>query len=246
MSQPVSDRPPRAGGAPLGAAGLPAPRLGAIARETVQDRVYRELRRALIYGLFEPGHVLGIQDLADTFATSTMPVRDALGRLVSEQALEAMPNRSARVPPIDPGRLDDLLRARVVIEGAALDLAAERLTDADFAALEALNDDYAAAAEARGAVPIEAELEANRAFHFLLYRAAGSPVLLPIIESLWLQSGPCVRAAAMAFDPKSAIAAPHYHALIVTALKAGDRAAARAALAEDIGRAFAILKRGAP
>ena len=40
-----------------------------------------------------------------------MPVREALGRLVSEQALEALPNRSVRVPLITRERLDDLARA---------------------------------------------------------------------------------------------------------------------------------------
>lgn len=30
----------------------------------------------------------------------------------------------------------------------------------------------------------------NHDFHFTLYRASGSSVLLPMIESLWLQAGP--------------------------------------------------------
>ena len=48
--------------------------------------------------MFDAGEMLRIQDLAETLQTSTMPVREALGRLVSEQALEALPNRSVRVP----------------------------------------------------------------------------------------------------------------------------------------------------
>ena len=84
----------------------------------MNDRVYRELRRALIQGLFDPGQVLTIQQLASTLETSTMPVREALSRLISEQGLEAMPNRSVRVPPVDAARLEDFLQARIVIEGA--------------------------------------------------------------------------------------------------------------------------------
>jgi DNA-binding GntR family transcriptional regulator len=86
--------------------------LAPVGRETVQDRVYGELRRALIGGLFAPGQVLTIRQLADALMTSTMPVREALGRLITEQALEALPNRQIRVPPITPDRLTDLLRAR--------------------------------------------------------------------------------------------------------------------------------------
>jgi DNA-binding GntR family transcriptional regulator len=208
-----------------------------VGRETVNDRVYRELRRALIRGLFDPGQVLTIQELATTLQTSTMPVREALSRLISEQALAATPNRSVRVPPVDPDRLEDLLRARIVIEGAALELAAPNLTRAAL-------DELTALVEAHGARPaaIDAQLELNQAFHFTIYQASGSTVLIPIIESLWLQSGPYIRAAALAFDPMSAISTSHYHSEIVTALRRGDVAAARAALATDIGRAFDLLR----
>jgi DNA-binding GntR family transcriptional regulator len=213
-----------------------------VQRETVQDRVYLELRKALIYGLFEPGQVLTIQDLATSLQTSTMPIREALRRLISEQALEAQPNRSVRVPPVDAERLEDLLRARIAIEGAALELAVARLDGRQIEELKSLNRDYDQAMARRGPTPIEPVLELNKAFHFLIYQASGSQVLIPIIESLWLQSGPYVRAAALVFDPKSEISAPHYHAEIVAALKRKDAASARKALAADIGRAFDLLR----
>jgi DNA-binding GntR family transcriptional regulator len=216
-------------------------RLIPVGRETVNDRVYRELRRALIHGLFDPGQVLTIQELARRLETSTMPVREALSRLISEQALEALPNRSVRVPPVDPARLEDLLRARIVIEGAALELAAPKLTRAAFDELSTLIGRHDAQPFGEtGAV--EAQIEANQAFHFSIYHASGSTVLIPIIESLWLQSGPYIRAAALAFDPRSAISGSHYHGEIVAALKRSDVAAARTALATDISRAFDLLR----
>ncbi len=82
--------------------------LSPVGRETLHDRVYAELRRSLIHGMFDAGEVLRIVELSETLQTSTMPVREALGRLVSEQALEALPNRSVRVPLITRERLDDL------------------------------------------------------------------------------------------------------------------------------------------
>ena len=90
--------------------------LAPVGRDTVQDRVYQELRRALVGGLFAPGQVLTIRQLADALATSTMPVRDAVGRLITEQALEILPNRSIRIPPVTAERIADLLRARILIE----------------------------------------------------------------------------------------------------------------------------------
>ncbi|HWK45770.1 MAG TPA: GntR family transcriptional regulator [Stellaceae bacterium] len=213
-----------------------------VPRQTVQDRVYLELRKALICGLFEPGQVLTIQELAASLDTSTMPVREALHRLISEHALEALPNRSVRVPLADLDRLDDLLRARILIEGTALELATPRLKRGEFGELKALTRNYDRAMAMRGSQATETELELNRAFHFLIYRASGSAVLLPIIESLWLQCGPYVRAAVRAFDQRLDLWALHYHAEIVAALEAQDVAAARAALAADIGRAFDMLR----
>jgi DNA-binding GntR family transcriptional regulator len=221
-------------------------KLTPVPRETVQDRVYMELRKALIYGVFEPGQVLIIQDLAASLATSTMPVREALSRLISEQALETMPNRSIRVPLVDIMRLDDLLRARIVIEGTALELATPRLQDHEIEQLKVLIGDYDRAMSNRKEILIDFELELNRSFHFLIYQAAGSSVLIPIIESLWLQSGPYVRAAALAFDPGGEISSQHYHAQIIKALEARDVAAAKQALATDISRAFDLLRRPHP
>ncbi len=103
--------------------------LAPVTRETMQERVYRELRRALINGRFDPGQALTLHQLAASLHTSAMPVREAVARLVSEQALEAASNRSVRVPPVEARRLADLLQARRVIEGTALELAAGRLSD---------------------------------------------------------------------------------------------------------------------
>ena len=216
-------------------------KLTPVPRETVNDRVYREVRRALIRGVFEPGQVLTMQELANSLGVSTMPVREALSRLVSEQALEALPNRSTRVPPVDPVRLEDLLRARIVIEGAALEQAAAKLTPEDLRELTALVRAHEAAPQASETF-IERQLEVNQSFHFRIYAASGSTVMIPIIESLWLQSGPYIRAAAMAFDPQGQPSTSHYHAEIVAALEKGDVPGARQALARDIGRAFDLLR----
>lgn len=238
IARPIASREP------LAAIGTtePAVRLSPIARETIQDRVYSELRRALIYGLFDPGQVLVIADLAASLATSTMPVREAVSRLVSEQALEALPNRSVRVPLIDERRIEDLLRARILIEGAALEQAVPRITPEQIDALRPLVGDYSRAMLMRDRVELETELELNKTFHFQVYQASGSAVLLPIIESLWLQSGPCVRAAVLRFDPFSELSALHYHGEILAALEARDVEAARRALVSDISRAFDLLR----
>ncbi len=207
----------------------------------MQDRVYTELRRALIGGLFAPGQVLTIRQLADALVTSTMPVREALGRLITEQALEMLPNRSIRVPPVTMDRIGDLLRARILIEGEAMALAADRMTPHLLTTIRAIMLEWEEIRTSGTAEAVDREVTLNHAFHFAVYRACGSTVLLPMIESLWLQSGPFTRAAIYAFSEAGAQDAARFHHDIVQALEAGDADAARAALVADISRPFAYL-----
>ena len=216
--------------------------LAPVGRDTVQDRVYTELRRALIGGLFAPGQVLTIRQLADALMTSTMPVREALGRLITEQALEMQANRSIRVPPVTLDRIEDLLRARILIEGEAIALAAPLMTPPRIATIRQIMEEWEEMRLGGNPETVDREVALNQAFHFEIYRACGSTVLLPMIESLWLQSGPLTRAAIFAFSEAGAHDAARFHHDIVKALEAADPAAARAALVGDISRPFAYLR----
>ncbi|MGH7004883.1 MAG: GntR family transcriptional regulator, partial [Alphaproteobacteria bacterium] len=153
-----------------------------VLRETMQERVYAELRKLLMQGRFQPGQALKIADVAGAFGTSIQPVREAIRQLTAERALEALPNRSARVPVWDRARLDDLHKARIAIEGLTAEMAVARATDDDVARLTSILDAEIAADDASR---VEASVAQNREFHFTLYRISGSAVLMPIIESLW-------------------------------------------------------------
>jgi DNA-binding GntR family transcriptional regulator len=213
-----------------------------VPRETLHDRVYAELRRSLIHGVFVNGQMLRIQDLAEKLNTSTMPVREALARLISEQALEALPNRTVRVPVITREKLDDLARARVLIEGEVTARAMEKLGRSDFARLRDLTRQCEAAFTVRSGENIRRATELNHAFHDHIYRAAPSPVLQPMIESLWLQSGPYVHAAAFLHDETNDPAGTHHHWQLIEALEKRDAKGAIAALTRDITRAFSLLR----
>lgn len=215
--------------------------LGPVARQTVQDQVYGELRRSLIRGAFDAGEVLRIRDLAARMSISTMPVREALARLISERALEALPNRSVRVPLIRRERLEDLARARALIEGDLTTMALPRLTQADREALWHATRAYDNLSAGRIETAREAA-DLNHAFHFRIYRAAGSQVLIPVVESLWMQSGPYIRKAAELFEQERDAPATNYHHKILDAIEAGDVKTGRAALIADIGRAFDLLR----
>lgn len=216
--------------------------LAPITRETMNDKVYAELRRSLIHGAFAPGEMLRIADLADKFQTSTMPVRDALSRLVSEHALEALPNRSVRVPVITLERLQDLWQARRMIEGQVTLLAMNNLAAEDFKTLRSLTERCEHSFVDRNPASIRLAIELNYAFHNYIYRAAGSRVLIPVIESLWLQSGAFVQKAAFLHDEKQDPAGTHHHWDLIKALEQRNGEAVTVALNSDIARAFNLIR----
>jgi len=211
--------------------------LARIARETVQDRVYSVLRDRLMRGGFEPGQKLKIAELASALGTSAMPVREALNRLAAERAIESMPNRSVRVPSLSKESLRDLMEARFAIEGLAVSRAAVNMDEPTLLMLRQL---IAAQSETDAEHVSEASAEQNRAFHFTIYRRSGSAVLLPIIESLWLQFGPYLRVASERFDGRQG-RGTNFHVEMVDALERGDARAAGKALESDIGRAFELV-----
>jgi DNA-binding GntR family transcriptional regulator len=208
-----------------------------IERETVQQRVYEALRDQLMRGTFEPGKKLKIAELASAFGTSAMPVREALNRLLAERALESLPSRSVRVPNLSKAALQDLREARFAVEGLAVERAAAHMTQQTLARLEQLIRTQSVSDAEHVA---EASAEQNRAFHFAIYRQSTSTVLLPIIESLWLQFGPYLRIASERFDGREG-RGTNFHLDIVAALARGDGTDARAALESDIGRAFDLV-----
>jgi DNA-binding GntR family transcriptional regulator len=216
--------------------------LAPIGRETMNQRVYAELRRSLIHGVFDSGEVLRIVDLSERLCTSTMPVREAIARLVSEKALEAMPNRSVRVPLITRERLEDLARARCLVESELVRLAMPNLASDDFAELRQLTVATEAAFTGEAPDRAQATSELNHAFHFHIYHAAGSAVMIPIVESLWLQSGPYVRAAARIHQEQGQSRAVHHHWALVDSLKRQDSDGAAAALIADITYSFDLIR----
>lgn len=204
---------------------------------TTQSQVYRALRQMLMNGDLVPCERLVVRDLAERFKTSATPVREALRQLVSEGALEDSANRGVIVPEVTQDAVRDLVRARCLVEGAAAEWAAASMSGAELVAISAINDEMRRVVQNGTA---EDYLILNRAFHFAIYRAARSPVLMPIIERLWLRAGPWLEA--MRSEEGIRFGLDH-HREIIAALGAGDGVRARNALALDLSDAGEIILR---
>lgn len=201
--------------------------IGPVERETLNDRVYRELKNSIMSGAFRPGSELTLRSVAEALGTSLMPVRDAMRRLAAERALEVLPSRKIAIPMLTVEDFLELRRVRVLLEGEAVVIAANKIGRRELNNVKALLKKLEALA--KGANGDFWKL--NQKFHFSIYEAAGSPLLLSIIETLWLQVGPLFTRIPVARAVKNS-ADPHH--LLYRALEAHDPLAARAALEADL------------
>ncbi|MGB3291265.1 MAG: GntR family transcriptional regulator [Burkholderiaceae bacterium] len=210
---------------------LANPALASLKHVSVNVAVYRRLRDQIMRGDYAAGEVLGIQELADACGTSAMPVREALRRLAAQRAVEPMKSRSMRIPVMSRERLDDIRRARVLIEGTVTAWAVEKITADELDELHRMADDIGQLLAQPGSI-LEG-LDYNQRFHFSLYKAARSDSMLATIESLWLQSGPYLRAARLLMHSKERPMV-EFHAAIVEAIARRDAQQAQQALIRDI------------
>ena len=197
--------------------------------DTLTDRVYAQLREALMGGAFSPGQKITIRTIAAALGVSPTPARDALGRLVAERALESGPNRTVFVPKLTVPRLREIYRLRFALEVMAAEEAAPRFEAEKCAELERLQLNIGAAMDRKDYKTV---LQENEKFHFLVYRASNLPIVCNVIEGLWLQIGPSLNLLYPEFDhTRQGINA--HHALI-RGLKRRDPAAVAAAVTQDL------------
>lgn len=207
-----------------------------LTRDPLHERVYLELKRALMAGQLVPGTKLTVRSVAQALGVSNSPVRAALNRLFAEHAVDLLPNGSLVIPRISPGRFADLMNTRVLLEGRATELATPHVPDER---LQELADVAVSLDASAVSGDIARFLDLNQRFKFGVYQWCASESLLALIESLWLQVGPVLNYYAPTLPRILDI---NYQRTVLEAIQARDAAAARAAMERDIlaGRDFLL------
>ncbi len=155
----------------------------AIVQEPIFEIIVKRLRADIIRGLYPPGAPLRMQDIADKYGTSLMPVREALHRLTSEELVVMHPRRGASVYPFDSKKAREIYDLRKVLMGHAARLAVPNLTPEDIRALAALIDAMEATIGQKD-VDMVRYLDLNDQFHKRLYGPCGNATLIKMITQL--------------------------------------------------------------
>ncbi len=197
--------------------------------------VYKLLRTNLLCGKIAPGVPLTIRGLAEALNVSPMPVREALHRLACEGAVEAKNNRRVIVPLMTAEKFSELCELRILLETHAAQSALPYVRESDISNLERIDTAINKAVQ-RG--DVEAISLLNQDFHRHLYSANPFQIVVPLIESLWLQLGPFSRIAISKLE-KIYIVDRHVEA--IEALKQQNSFALRRAIEADIRDGIASI-----
>ncbi|MGZ2256022.1 GntR family transcriptional regulator [Roseobacter sp. A03A-229] len=186
------------------------------------ETAYEALLAAIREGVYLPGDRLREEDVGERLKLSRTPVREALRRLEADQIVEHRPRIGAVVRRLEHAEVVELYEMRVVFERTAAELAVKHGTEAEFDALDDLNQEIAAE---RGNPARAAAI--NQEFHRGLYLACRNRFLLEAARALnnsLLLLGPTT------FTDEARIeTVVRQHQTIIDALRSGDVEAAGAA-----------------
>ena len=146
-----------------------------IRHKTMTDQVANAIRRMILSHELEPGQRITQAELAQMLGVSTMPVREAFVRLVSDGMLVAHGNRAFLVSQMTEARIRDIYWLHAVIAGELTARAWDHKNKVLIAEMSRLHSEYLKAEEAK---EHDQQFQINWDFHAILNAAADAPTLI--------------------------------------------------------------------
>ena len=193
------------------------------------------LRDEIIQGDLVPGQHIRLDETADRFDVSTMPVREALRDLEAEGLVSIFPHRGAVVTQLSADDLRDIYEIRGMLEELGTRLAVPHMTEATLAELTSLIEEMD-----RHLDEVVTLVRLNHRFHSVLYSPSGRRHLCGFIITLRYRTQHYLRAyiAQLGRMPQAQV----QHRAILEACKSGDAELAGSLMYDhvvDVGSAIA-------
>lgn len=99
------------------------------APKTLAERVYQQLKRDIVRGVFQSGEAINEKILARRYQSSRTPVREAVMRLQQETLLRLVSNKGYFVSHLTIQELNEMYEYRAEVEAFSAGLAARRWTN---------------------------------------------------------------------------------------------------------------------
>lgn len=202
---------------------------------SAHETVYRALRTRILHGELDPGQALTLRGIGAEFDVSMTPAREAVRRLVAEGALTLSNSGRVAAPDLTTDRIEELAAIRALLEP---ELAARALPRAHLALIDRLRAINARVSEFVAKQDAVGYLRTNLEFHRTLYLRAQAPAMLAMVETVWLQLGPTMRAL---YARRNRSDLQKHHRMILAALAAGDEPALRLSVRTDVTQGLKML-----
>lgn len=147
----------------------------------LRERVYKILKKSIIRQKFESGTRLVEKEIANKFAVSRTPVREAIGQLKAEGLVVAVPRRGIFVVHLSHKDIEDIYEVREVLETLAVRLAVSTLTDEEITKLRQILERYDAVLNTENYLLC---FDLDREFHLQLVKISHNKKLIEIMENL--------------------------------------------------------------
>jgi DNA-binding GntR family transcriptional regulator len=186
--------------------------------ESTPVLVADRLREGILDGTFPPRTQLSEVALSQQLSVSRGPIREAMQRLLQEGLLRGERNRGVFVVDLGASDVRDIYLARSAVERAAAAIVVSAGTDEDFANLQAMVDNLAAAVDHDWVELTRVDLE----FHLALVAAAASPRLDRMFRTLVAESQLCIARLEPFYTGRGEVVREHQE--IIDAIRARDLA----------------------
>lgn len=132
----------------------------------VREMTYEFLKSSVLSGHFNPGERLTEERLAKKLGVSRTPVREALHKLESEGLIKPLETRGFIVSRDSKDEVEELFELRAILEGHALRIISEKISEEDLKQLDRL---VAGAEDALRRKRMEEVFKWNTKFHDTLH-----------------------------------------------------------------------------
>jgi len=149
---------------------------------SLAERAYHAIREMIVSLELRPGAVIDERALMERLGIGRTPTREALRRLAQERLVEVYPRRGMFVTSVEIRDLASLTEVRSLLESHVARLAAERATDEDRGALEALLDEL----ETRADLDTSELMALDERIHRQVYSSAHNPFLESTLEEYYV------------------------------------------------------------
>jgi DNA-binding GntR family transcriptional regulator len=149
-----------------------------------QEGMFEALFREIVTGKLAGGERLMIDEIAERFGVSKIPVREALKALEAKGWVESAPRRGTYVRALSLSELHELFELRMIVEPETTALAAHRRRTVHLQQLAALIEESEAAIKVNDFVTSS---RVNLEFHSVIAQAAGNQLAYDVIHDLELR-----------------------------------------------------------